>query len=62
MTLTTDDLREHVANLRNALNRKITDLWNADDPDRRTALLRQTRAIRARITELETKINETEER
>lgn len=52
MVMTTDDLREHVANLGNALNRRITDLWECDDPARRTALLKQTKAIRARIAEL----------
>lgn len=53
MVMTTADLREHAANLRNALNRKIADLWDCDDPSRRTALLLQTKAIRARIAELD---------
>lgn len=57
MVMTADDLREHARNLGNALNRKITDLWDCDDPDRRTALLRQTKAIRARIAELNELIN-----
>lgn len=57
MVMTTDDLRQHAENLGNALNRKITDLWNCDDPNRRSALLKQTKAIRARIAELEEKIN-----
>ncbi len=57
MVMTTDDLRQHADNLRNALDRKITDLWNCDDPIRRSALLKQTKAIRARIAELEEKIN-----
>jgi len=52
MVMTADDLREHAENLEHALNRKITDLWDCDDPARRTALLKQTRAIRARIAEL----------
>jgi hypothetical protein len=52
MVMTADDLREHAENLERALNRKITDLWDCDDPARRTALLTQTRAIRARIAEL----------
>ena len=57
MVMTTDDLRQHAENLGNALNRKITDLWNCNDPTRRSALLKQTKAIRARIAELEEKIN-----
>jgi len=52
MVMTTDDLREHAENLDRALNRKITDLWECDNPARRTALLKQTKAIRARIAEL----------
>jgi hypothetical protein len=52
MVMTTDDLREHAENLERALNRKITDLWECDDPARRTVLLKQTKAIRARIAEL----------
>ena len=53
MVMTTDDLRKHAESLRNALNRKITDLWDCDDPDRRAVLLRQTKAIRGRIAELD---------
>lgn len=62
MTLTTDDLLEHVQNLDDALNRKITDLWNCDDPARRTVLLKQTKAIRARIEELNEQINDARRR
>lgn len=53
MGMTTDDLRQHADNLRDTLNRKITDLWDCNNPDRRTDLLVQTKAIRARIEELD---------
>lgn len=51
--MTNDDLREHADNLREALDRKITELWDCGDPPRRVELLRTTKALRGRIQELD---------
>lgn len=58
MTMTDSDLREHADNLRDTLNRKIVELWNCHTPAGRTALLKQTKALRARITELDQQVND----
>lgn len=55
--MTRDDLREHVDNLHQVLNRKIDDLWVCDDPKRREDLLRTTKALRGRIEELDEMVN-----
>lgn len=52
MVMTTDDLREHADNLERVLNRKITDLWECEDAARSRKLLTQTKAIRARIEQI----------
>lgn len=51
--MTCDDLREHVDNLRRALSRKIDELWDCEDPQRRNELLGTTKALRGRIAELD---------
>lgn len=53
MNMEINDLRMHADNLRDTLNRKIAELWETEDPERRADLLRQTKALRARIAELD---------
>lgn len=53
MMMGAEDLRQHAENLRNALSRKIAELWNCEDQEQQAILLRQTKALRARIEELD---------
>ena len=60
MVLTNEDLREHADNLRDTLNRKIAELWDCPTPAGRTELLKATKALRARITELDQQVNDND--
>lgn len=62
MAMTTDDLRQHADNLRDTLHRKITELWDCNDPERRASLLTQTKELRHRIDELDQLTSETRRR
>lgn len=60
MVMTKDDLREHAENLRETWRRKVADLWDCHSPEHRTALLAQTKALKARISELDRQIIDSE--